>query len=276
MGRLEGQTVLITGASAGIGKALSMAFAAEGADVALVARRKEKLEAVAASIREKTGRRAFVLAADVTKDGEIEAAVEALCAETGRVDVVVANAGFGVTGSFEKLSMDDYRRQFETNVFGVLRTIRAALPEVERARGRIAIVGSVASYIVTPGTIAYGMSKAAVTALAQGLRLELSPRGVSVTLISPGFVESEIRLLDNQGVLKEGAKDTVPAFLVMSAEKAARQIVDAVVQREAERVITAHGKLAVGLARYAPSVLEGILRRGQRRKSPVRWEEGSS
>jgi len=273
MARFEGQTALITGASAGIGEALVEAFAKEGADVVLVARRKDKLEAIAARVQEKTGKRAVALVCDVTKDGEVEAAVEEARRAFGRIDVVMANAGFGVAGSFEKLSLDDFRRQFETNIFGVLRTVKATLPDVTKQRGRIGIVGSVGSYIVAPGTIPYGMSKAAMNALAQGLRLELASKGVSVTLISPGFVDSEIRLLDNQGVLKEGAKDPAPSFLVMPTEKAAKQIVSAMARREAERVVTLHGKLAVGLARHTPGLLEALLRRGGKKNSPVKWDE---
>lgn len=263
--------MFITGASAGIGKALAKAFANEGADIALVARRKDKLDAVAAEI-EALGRRALPLAADVAKDGELEQAAKEARETLGRIDVVVANAGFGVLGRFEKLELDDYRRQFETNVFGVIRTLRATLADVEKTRGRIAIVGSVGAYLVTPGTIAYGMSKAALGALAQGLRFELEPKNVSVTLLSPGFVDSEIRLLDNQGVLKEDAKDPAPHFLVMPTEKAAKQMVNAIHGREDERVITMHGKALVSLHRHAPTVLAGLVQLGQRRgKTPVRW-----
>jgi short-subunit dehydrogenase len=275
MGRFEGQTVFITGASAGIGKALALAFAAEGADIAVAARRKDKLEAVAAAIQRETGRRALPLEADVTKDGSLEAAAQEARDKLGRIDVVVANAGFGVAGPFEKLDLDDYRRQFETNIFGVIRTLRATLADVTHARGRFAIVGSVASHIGVPGTIPYSMSKAAIASLAQGLRLELADKGVSVTLLSPGFIDSEIRLLDNQGAMKENAKDPAPSFLVMPTAKAARQMVDAVARREAERVITMHGKLAVSLARHAPNMLEALLRRGGRKRSPVRWDKSS-
>jgi short-subunit dehydrogenase len=272
MGRFEGQVVFITGASAGIGAAVARRFAAVGADVALVARRKDRLESLAATIC-KLGRRALVLEADVTRDGDLEAAAETARKAFGRIDVLVANAGYGVVGAFDKLKLDDYRRQFETNFYGVLRAVHATLPDIERVRGRIAIVGSVAGYLSTPGTTAYSVSKAAVHSLAQGMRLEFAGKGVSVTLIVPGFVESEIRLLDNQGVLKTGAADPVPRWLVMPTDRAAREIVGAIARRDPERVITGHGKIAVFLQRHTPSLISAAVGLGARRRRELRWDE---
>ena len=179
----------------------------------------------------------------------------------GRLDIVVANAGFGVVGSVGGLQLEDYRRQFETNVFGVLRTIQAALPEVRAARGSIVIIGSVSGHIATPGASPYAMSKFAVRALAEALGHELAPDGVAVTLVSPGFVASELRQVDNRGVLREGVRDPIPAFLRMSAERAARQIVRAVARRRREVVVTGHGKVIVFVHRHAPWLTTFFIRR---------------
>ena len=122
------ETVLITGASSGIGAALAREFARQGADLVLLARRTDRLTALAAEL-ERQGRRALALTGDVTVDGDLERAVAETRAKLGRLDVAVANAGFGVVGPVERLTLDDYRRQFETNVFGVLRTVHAALPD---------------------------------------------------------------------------------------------------------------------------------------------------
>src|SRR5207245_10100007 len=113
-----------------------------------------------------------------------------------------ANAGFGVVGPFALLTLDDYRRQFETNVFGVLRTLKATLADVRRTRGRIAVIGSVSGHIATPGSSPYAMSKFAVRALAEALGHELARSGVSVTLVSPGDVASEFRRCDQQGGIR--------------------------------------------------------------------------
>src|SRR2546425_1726539 len=149
MGTFAGRVAFITGASSGIGAALAREFARQGADLALAARRLDRLEALAAELAS-TGRRALALPCDVTKDGDLERAVARTTAELGRVDVLVANAGFGVVGRLDGLTLEDYRRQLETNVFGVLRTIYAGLAELRRARGRLVIVGSVSGHVATP------------------------------------------------------------------------------------------------------------------------------
>ncbi|MBL4846884.1 MAG: SDR family NAD(P)-dependent oxidoreductase, partial [Planctomycetes bacterium] len=205
------------------------------------------------------GRRALPLVADVTQDGDMEAVASAIRDEFGRLDLVLANAGFGVTGHLEELTLDDFRRQFETNVFGVLRTIYATLDDLKQSRGSLGIVGSVAGWIARPGGAPYSMSKFAVRALAQSLRDELAPAGVGVTLISPGFVASEIRRVRNDGQFVPG-EDPVPSWLKMPVETAARQIVNALRRRPAEAVITGHGKAIVFFERHSPWLLRGMAR----------------
>jgi short-subunit dehydrogenase len=256
--RFDGAVVLITGASAGIGAALAREFAHRGARVALTARRTDRLEALAAELRA-GGTEALVVAADVTHDGDMDKAA-AIARETfGRIDVVVANAGFGVVGFLESLTLDDYRRQFETNVFGVLRTIYATLDDLKRSRGRLAIIGSVSGHLATPHGSPYSMSKFAVRALAEALRNEVRAAGVAVTLISPGFVESELRSIDNRGVLREQARDIVPSWLRMSAAACARETVTAIARRRREAVITGHGKALVFVQRHFPGLMSTLV-----------------
>jgi short-subunit dehydrogenase len=265
--RFAGQVVLITGASSGIGAALAREFARQGAAVALLARRRDRLAALAGEI-ESLGRRALVLPADVTVDGDLERAIAATQAMLGRLDVVVANAGFGVVGPVGSLTLDDYRRQFETNVFGVLRTVKAALGPLAAARGRLAIVGSVSGHIATPGSSPYAMSKFAVRALAEALGHELAPSGVSVTLVSPGFVESEIRKVDNTGVFHAEEREPVPAWLLVPAARAAGAIVRGIAWRRREVVVTGHGKIIVFLQRHTPWLMTAIIRVGGVRSRP--------
>lgn len=267
MERFAGQVVFITGASSGIGAALAREFARQGADLVLAARRADRLQALAAEV-ERGGRRALAVACDVTVDGDLERAVAAARERFGRIDVAVANAGFGVVGPVERLTLDDYRRQFETNVFGVLRTVWAVRDELERTRGRLVLMGSVAGHVATPGSSPYAMSKFAVHALAQALYQELAPRGVAVTLVSPGFVESELRQVDNRGVRHADARDKVPAWLRMSAPAAARRIVRAVARRRREAVITGHGKATVFVQRHAPWLLAALIRAAGVRSRP--------
>jgi len=229
--------------------------------VALVARRRDRLEALAAEIRQ-TGRRAAVITCDVTRDGDLERAAGEARAALGKIDVVVANAGFGVAGTLERLTLDDYRRQFETNVFGVLRTIYATLDDLKKTRGGLVIIGSVSGHLGVPASSAYSMSKFAVHGLAAALGHELARSGVSVTLISPGFVESEIHQVDNHGVWRPSVHSRpIPAALVMATPTAARKIVRAVARRRREVVITGFGKAAVLLQRHVPGLLAAIIRR---------------
>jgi short-subunit dehydrogenase len=255
------KAVLVTGASSGIGEELAWQLSQVEAKVALAARRLGLLEALSQRITGSGKMRPLVVECDVTRDGDLERAVAATLRAFGRLDVVIANAGFGVVGPLKKLSVPDYRRQLETNVFGVLRTIYAALPEIERTKGNVVIIGSVSGWAASPGASPYAMSKFAVRALANSITPELQSAGVKVTLISPGFVASEIRQVDNQGKLQEGAKDPIPTWIVMKTEKAARQMLRAVAKGKREAIITGHGKALVALERFAPWILRAALRR---------------
>jgi short-subunit dehydrogenase len=246
------KAVLITGASSGIGEGLALQLAQAGARLTLAARHREQLEAVAQKIAAQGGAVPIVAPCDVARDGDIEQVVAESVRRWGKLDVVFANAGFGVVGGFKKLSVGDYRRQFETNVFGVLRTVYAALPELEKSRGNLAITGSVSGWVAPPGASPYCMSKFAVRALANSITPELCRAGVKLTLISPGFVVSNIRRVDNRGTLHSEAPDPVPAWIQMSTEKAARQILHAVARGKRERIVTFHGKLFVAIERFLP------------------------
>jgi len=261
------KAVLITGASSGIGEELARQLAQAGAKLTLTARRGELLEALAGKIAEGGAARPAVVQCDVTRDGDLERAVSESLRQWGKLDVVIANAGFGVVGPFKSLSLEDYRRQFETNVFGVLRTIHAALPEIEKARGNIVIIGSVAGWVASPGGSPYAMSKFALRGLANAITPELAATGVKVTLISPGFVASDIRRVDNTGKVHSEAKDPIPAWLVMRTDVAVRQILRAVARGKREAIITGHGKIFVLLQRFTP----WILRVGATRMAAVRY-----
>ena len=176
MAQLQGKVAFITGASSGIGAAMARDFARRGANVVLLARRWERLEALALEVRAR-GRGALTIRCDVTTDGDLEAAVEKTLEKYGRIDWVVANAGFGVAGAVHKLDLDDYRRQFETNIFGVLRTVRATREALIASRGAIAVMGSVMSYVSLAVSSPYSMSKHAVRALAASLRAEMARHG---------------------------------------------------------------------------------------------------
>ena len=261
--------VLITGASSGIGSALAEEYARRGARLLLLARRTERLSQLADRLRS-GGADATVQTADVTRDGDVARAVAAWCGGEG-IDVVIANAGFSVAGTLAQLTLADYRRQFETNVFGTLRTVYETLPALRVARGRLAIMGSVAGHVAAPGASAYAMSKFATRALADSLRGELGREGIGVTLISPGYVDSDIRRTDNRGQYHPSAVDPLPAWLRMRAPRAARVMATAIGRGRDEVVVTLHGTLLVFLARhFHRTVRAGARRVGWRREARPR------
>lgn len=226
----------------------------------LAARRVDRLRALSDELTA-SGRRALAVPCDVTVEGDLGRAVAAARDAFGRLDVVVANAGFGVVGPVQALTVDDYRRQFETNVFGVIRTAHATVADLMKTRGRFVVIGSVSGHISVAGSSAYSMSKFAVRAFAASLGHELAPHRVTVTLISPGFVDSEIRRVDNRGVLRDGGADSVPRWLIVPTPVAARRIVRAIARRRREAVITGHGRTTVFMQRHAPWLVHWIVSR---------------
>ncbi len=259
-GRFHNQAVLITGASSGIGAEMARCFAQEGARLALTARRRDRLDALAAELQA-NGAQAIAIEADVTDRAALDAAVDETARTFGRLDVAVANAGFGVNGMFERLRTEDFRRQFETNVFGLVDTVYAALPYLIESRGRLGLVSSVLGQFGAPASSIYAASKHAVNGLAESLHYELAEHGISVTCIQPGVIATEFRLRDNEGRLAPDGEDPAPRWLAMPADKAARAMVRAMARRRYEAVITGHGKLLTSLRRHFPRTFRWIGRR---------------
>jgi short-subunit dehydrogenase len=268
------KSILITGASSGIGEELALQLAAKGAHLTLTARRRELLGALAQKISAAGHETPLIVPADVTRDGDLDHAVSESLRAHGKLDVVIANAGFGVVGPFSKLILEDYRRQFETNVFGLIRTLRAALPEIQKSHGNLVLIGSVAGWAASPGASPYAMSKFAVRALANAITPELALDGVNVTLISPGFVASNIRRIDNQGKFHAGTKDPIPEWLIMPTHTAVRQILRAIAKGKREAIITGHGKALVALERFAPWIIRLAGRRMAADRGGYRIEPG--
>ena len=182
---MTSRTVLITGCSTGIGRACAGRLARSGHTVYATARRLDSIEDLAAA-----GCR--TLALDVTDEGSMKAAVERVEAEQGAVGALVNNAGYSQSGAIETLSMEDLRRQFETNVFGLVRMAQLVLPGMRRAGwGRIVNMSSMGGNFTFPGAGAYHASKYAVEAISDALRFEVKGFGVGVTVIQPGAIRTE-------------------------------------------------------------------------------------
>ena len=176
-------SVLVTGASSGIGAAAARLLRERGFEVFGTSRRPEQLGAGAPDVR--------WVPMDVCDEDSVREGVAQVLSAVPNLDALVCNAGYGIFGSVEEVSIAAAKEQFETNFFGTLRTLRAAIPSMREARrGRIAIVGSLAGRAPIPFQVHYSATKAAVESLAFGLQCELQPLGVRVSLIEPGDIDT--------------------------------------------------------------------------------------
>src|SRR6266404_8020388 len=182
------KSVLITGATDGLGRALALLLAQRGYRVFGAGRSPEKLAQLDAFAREKHLPLESITL-DVCSDESVDRAISSVLGKVGQLDVLVNNAGVNYTAAVEDLSMQDWRAQFETNFFGVLRVTRAVLPHMrERRSGRVLMMSSLSGLVTPPTQGAYSSSKHALEALSNALRMELYPFGIPVVLIEPGYI----------------------------------------------------------------------------------------
>ena len=255
---------VVTGASAGIGAAYARRLAAEGFDLVLVARRKDRLEALASELRSRHGVEVEVLPADLTKDAELKA-VEDRIARAENLEFLLNNAGFGAGGWFYKTPVDSHDAMHRLHVMATLRLSHAALRRMTaRGRGAVVNVSSVAAFVTRPGTTSYYATKAWINCFTEGLYLELktarSP--VRVQALCPGYTLTEFH--DVMGFDRK----LVPASLWMSAE----EVVEASLRGLARgRLIVVPGwryKLVVAFLRLMPR----FLLHAMARLAPSRFE----
>ena len=189
---IEGKVVVITGASSGLGEATARLLSAQGASVALGARRVERIQAVADELTA-SGGKALAIPTDVTDCDQVQRLVDAAVRTYGRIDVLINNAGLMPHSPLERRKIDDWNQMIDVNIKGVLYGIAAALPHMQQQKaGHIINVSSVAGHKVRPGGVVYAATKHAVRALSEGLRMEVKPYNIRTTVISPGAVATEL------------------------------------------------------------------------------------
>ena len=256
---MKGQVVWITGASSGIGEALARLCAERGARVVISARRAERLEALRASCPDPS--RVHVAPMDVSDTASIPDVVRGVLSRVGNVDFMVHNAGIVHRSRVAETTLDVDRRVMEVNYFGVVALTKSLLPSMlARRGGRFVVVSSVTGYVGTPLRSAYAASKHALHGFFESLRAEVSRDGVGITMVCPGFVETEIT---QQALRGDGRAENVTGERAkgISPERCARAIADGMSAGKHEVIVGGPEVAAIYARRFAPRLLAAALAR---------------
>jgi short-subunit dehydrogenase len=253
------KAVIVTGSSSGIGRALALQLAREGACIALAARNAERLQALAEECRA-LGGKAEVIPTDVAEEAQCRALVERAEATFGRIDMLINNAGLSVVGRFDELpDLRLFHYVMDVNFFGALSCCYYALPHLRGAKGRIVNVSSLGGLLTIPYNTSYCASKFALQGFSDSLRMDLAGSGVSVTVISPYWVVTGFHehYLDQDGKAKGPSGRRIYTEKMMTAGRCAQIILRAARQRKRE-VLMGPGRWSVLLRWIAPSVVDRI------------------
>jgi len=229
--KLRGKVALITGASSGIGEATALALAAEGAQVALAARRVDQLQSLARRIVDQGGQ-ALPLSADVADEAQVREMVGEVQTRWQRLDILVNNAGVALVGPVERANPDDWRRMVNINLLGLMYTTHAVLPIMKEqgVGGAIVNVSSVAGRTARAGFAAYNATKWGVNGFSEALRQEVNRYNIRVTIIEPGFVETSFAEHIPDPETKKEIKERIASIRLLQSKDIAAAIVYAVTQ----------------------------------------------
>lgn len=253
----KNKVVVVTGASSGIGEALARRFAALGAHVVAGARTVDKLEEVVGGLPTES----LSVECDVTREEDCKRLIEKAVERFGGIDVLVNNAGISMRALFDDVDLDVLRRLMDTNFWGAVYCTKYALPYIQRAKGSIVGISSVAGFHGLPGRTGYSASKYAMHGLLETVRIENLKKGVHVLIVAPGFTASNVRFaaLTADGS-KQGASPREEGKM-MTADEAARRIVKAVGRRKRTLLMDFDGKGTRILKFFVPGLLDKIYYR---------------
>jgi short-subunit dehydrogenase len=271
--KLQGKIAVITGASMGIGEAIAKLFLKEGARLVLCARDLARVEAATKRI---AGEAENVLcwACDVSRRDQVDALMQAAVEKFGRIDILVNNAGFGLNDSIEKIDAGEFRRMFDTNFFGALNCMQAAIPVMrQQGGGDIANISSVAGHIATPYMGGYAASKHAMQAIGMAARMELKHHNINVVTICPGFIATDFA----QNMIKGSQPQRIggSARRGATADLVARDTLKAVARRKRQAVTPWFYWIAIKLYQNAPGLVESLVRKTMRPTTQVLAEAGA-
>lgn len=253
MNELKNKTVIITGASSGIGLACAEVFAQQGANLVLAARRYVDLSTLAQSLEANYRVRALAVQCDVAKEADCRLLIQQAVATFGGVDVLVNNAGISMRALFKELDLAVLHRLMDVNFWGTVYCTKYAIGELLRSNGSVVAVSSVAGFRGLPGRTGYSASKFAIHGFMESLRVENLKTGLHVMLACPGFTASNIRqtALDAAGTTH--GETSMDEAQMMTAQEVAERIVQGVIRRRRTLVMTRQGKLAVWMNKLFPA-----------------------
>ncbi len=253
--KFKGKVALVTGASKGLGRAIALEFAREGAHVAILARSADLLQKLASEV-ETHGVRALPLCCDVTHSGDLAIAVNRAAEELGRLDILVNNVGVGLYSEIAKVPLQDFRFMMELNFWSMIVAIQTALPHMGRQReGTIINIASILGKIDYPWMGAYCASKHAMVSICNALRMELREKKINVLTVCPGRVDTQFQ----PNALKyRPLRNPHFSAIPLSAERVARQIVRGAWKHKREIVLPRAGWLLVALQHLWPQLSDRL------------------
>jgi short-subunit dehydrogenase len=267
--KLEGKVAVITGASMGIGEAIAKLFLQEGAKVVLCSR--DLARTKAAEQRIGGGANTLSVACDVSRRDQVDALVKSATAKFGRIDIFVNNAGFGLNDAVAEMDMTEFRRMFDTNLFGAVECIQAVVPVMRRqGSGDIVNISSVSGYISTPYMSGYAATKHAMNAIGKAARMELLRHNINVLTVCPGYIATDFVKNMVKGKHSERVGSSVK--YAVTPDVVASATLQGLLKRKREVIVPKVYKMIISMYQALPGVVERRIRKALRPTAQVMAE----